>query len=1622
MKLSPICICPYGRLRHLQRTVEALKRNPEAAQSDLYLFSDAPREGDEERVAAVRRYLRTIRGFRSIEIIERSTNNRVGNWVDGEMSLLERFGRVISLEDDLVVAPGFLGFVNAGLEKYANDPRIFAICGYTPSMRLEWVTRQDACLAPRYSGWGYGYWKRSLEKVPRRIGDFEAIASDPEFGRRLHKLGDDFLPMLERELAHTLDAGDVRMNYVMARDDLRVVIPTISLVENIGFDDSGTHCPTTQRFSVDLSRAKQCPVVPEGLVDNELVIELLRRFRSRTAVSHPWQDKEILNAIEEITGHAPPLATAGWSNGQRQEDKTMTTQTPPPNLGNDIVFLLGLPRSGTTLLQRLLAEHAAICTTAEPWLLLPVCQLLKSNSGTAEYDAALAHQGVKEFLLELPGGEATFVAVLRNAVSELYGRCRGLHGARYFLDKTPRYHYIIPELAKLFPQAKFVVLLRNPLGVLASVTESWFGGRVGNALADEAHRRDLVDGPANMAGGLELLGKQACLVHYEALVTQPEDELRRICNYLEIDFHPGMLSYDPRQRFKGNFGDSIGVPQHDRADSGSLERWRDVLLRDENVLATRGYLESMSDAVLSRLGYEREQLLAEFRAALRERVQSGKCPSDLLEERDRREMAAAACNLGENLIEQNDPEGAAAALAEALRYVPDCAVALNDIGALWWVAGFHERAIEYFVRSNAADPSDRNTLINLTSALTAVGRSPEAQAAYLGYMALHPEDTDITVQYLSQDFGDHAPAPATVPSSVGRGAEGTSQRSKVGIDGFDEFTFSRRSHFAQLGLPPLHAGEDIDDCNLKVYQDMLVYSFIVDNFPPGARLLEVGGGNSRIIRWLRDRYEFWNLDKLEGVGNGLTSLEDTQGFRLVRDYIGAFNKELPDGYFDGVFSISTLEHVPYDDTTLAAITADIDRILKPGGLSLHCFDIVLKRSGAERHPLIDYFHEHVPATNHRIPTWMIRLDPDLWGMSRSAYERLWQPVTNQPYDVFGLPLSYNVLWRKKVSAANRREHDIAERGDTAPRKGPEAPTTNQPTAAADPAEATFCVLPWLHLQFNPEGSVKLCCRATGSLCDDSAVLTPYHQSMAEIWNSDALRRARRSLMNGEKIVACSMCYAEERYGHSYRTFSNQRWAQALGTTVADLRATIRANGVENGLDLTFLQLNLGNLCNLKCRMCSSTHSSQIERDPVHGRWSPHTSGNLAGVQLVSPDGMCHIGIRDQAELRFAGFHECEVHEGIPCRWTDGAGRIECHISFPAAPTQIVVRLLAYRPIASHGLSPIPLRVRINGCEVFAADVARGMAEIRLDVPVGTPQGHLVVEFDSPTYERNGRTAGIGLTGFDVVLAPSDREHGFDLLPLVSRLEPGRTWHESDKFMFGELLADTGKLRELYFTGGEPFINRQLRRILDLLVARGDHERIVLQFNSNLTSLEKGLLDTLATFKHISLAASVDAAGQYYEYIRHPARWPRVAANIGKIGRLPNVNLTFVPIISAYNVLNIVELCRYCDGIGAAFALHDLGGNDNIDLGVLPPTARRVAAERLRRYADAECRDGNRHSVLRIADRLDRESFEPDRLPEFMEFTNDLDASRHASFLDVHAELATMMAQDGYPWQLRKRYA
>lgn len=279
--LAPIGLSTYSRLQHLQQTIVALKINVLAQQSELFVFSDAPRSGDEEQVAAVRNYLRTVDGFKAVHIIKRKKNNRIANNRDGINMLLNRFGKVIFLEDDIVTAPGFLTFMNQALDKYEGNDRVFSVVGYCPPIKIPADYQHDVLFLRRCSAWGFGIWKNRFDRIKYITPDeYEQFAANKKRVREFVKGGgEDLMVMLKAEAYGEIDAGDVKAMYAQFLSNQYTVYPAQSLVQNIGHDGTGIHCGKSDRFDVTLSD-KTIFQFPDDVVVDQRIIKANLKFRA----------------------------------------------------------------------------------------------------------------------------------------------------------------------------------------------------------------------------------------------------------------------------------------------------------------------------------------------------------------------------------------------------------------------------------------------------------------------------------------------------------------------------------------------------------------------------------------------------------------------------------------------------------------------------------------------------------------------------------------------------------------------------------------------------------------------------------------------------------------------------------------------------------------------------------------------------------------------------------------------------------------------------------------------------------------------------------------------------------------------------------------------------------------------------------------------------------------------------------------------------------------------------------------------------------------------------------------------------------------------------------------------
>jgi len=244
-----------------------------------------------------------------------------------------------------------------------------------------------------------------------------------------------------------------------------------------------------------------------------------------------------------------------------------------------------------------------------------------------------------------------------------------------------------------------------------------------------------------------------------------------------------------------------------------------------------------------------------------------------------------------------------------------------------------------------------------------------------------------------------------------------SEKTKTVTPGnFNYFTYSKKKHFdifSESGFAVELYKSKIDpySSDLETYQNLLVYSFIKNNLSTGSKILEIGGkGPSRLLKKLKSDYEVWNVKDL----NGEQLFKNISEIKFVNDRIGNFNAKLPDSYFDFIYSVSEFKYNVYDDIrNYDKVLKDINRILKPGCYSLHCVVAMLKDPILLLPLFSQFIFENEKTLNEFIPLMKISIDPDLFFMSEKYYSDYWQKFTGESYKRFGLPISYNQLWKKE---------------------------------------------------------------------------------------------------------------------------------------------------------------------------------------------------------------------------------------------------------------------------------------------------------------------------------------------------------------------------------------------------------------------------------------------------------------------------------------------------------------------------------------------------------------------------------------------------------------------------------
>lgn len=299
MPNAPIALFVYNRPDHTRRTVDALKQNGLAQESDLIIFSDAPKsEAHFKAVNDVRQFVRKIVGFKSVRVVERDSNFGLARSViNGVTSVINEYGRIIVMEDDLTVSPYFLEFMNTALDTYKNENEVMHISAYM--FPIGDLDLPETLFFRGASCWGWATWARAWDffetDTKKLLDEIRIKKSEYEFDIQ-GTVG--YTKMLENQLNGNIDSWAVRWYASVFLNGGNCLHPSKSLVNNTGHDGSGIHCGRSSIYDVEILNIKPT-INSQEIKENPEGLKAIKQFYN--SLKPPFyirMYKKIINIIK----------------------------------------------------------------------------------------------------------------------------------------------------------------------------------------------------------------------------------------------------------------------------------------------------------------------------------------------------------------------------------------------------------------------------------------------------------------------------------------------------------------------------------------------------------------------------------------------------------------------------------------------------------------------------------------------------------------------------------------------------------------------------------------------------------------------------------------------------------------------------------------------------------------------------------------------------------------------------------------------------------------------------------------------------------------------------------------------------------------------------------------------------------------------------------------------------------------------------------------------------------------------------------------------------------------------------------------------------------------------------
>jgi hypothetical protein len=278
MTLAPVAVFTFRRPELTRQLFESLQANPEVRDTPVYVFSDGPRTtADAAAVAGTRELIRNL-DLPRLTIVERETNcGLAANIIDGVSRLCREHGQAIVLEDDLVLSPTFLRYMNEALARYRDAERVYHVSGYQYPVDLK--ARADAVFLPFINSYGWATWDRAWKAFDPEASGHRALVADRALRRRFDLGGNYiFFDILQEYMAGRVDSWAIRWYLSVFMREGLALYPAKSLVQNLGFGEDATHTRHASRQFTAIANPFEVKAFPEPPVIDRHVLGRVSRF------------------------------------------------------------------------------------------------------------------------------------------------------------------------------------------------------------------------------------------------------------------------------------------------------------------------------------------------------------------------------------------------------------------------------------------------------------------------------------------------------------------------------------------------------------------------------------------------------------------------------------------------------------------------------------------------------------------------------------------------------------------------------------------------------------------------------------------------------------------------------------------------------------------------------------------------------------------------------------------------------------------------------------------------------------------------------------------------------------------------------------------------------------------------------------------------------------------------------------------------------------------------------------------------------------------------------------------------------------------------------------------------